>query len=113
MKRIAFFVYGVMGHLLFLATYAWMAGFVGSLLVPQSIDAPITDPAWQAISIDLALILLFGLQHSIMARPSFKQVWTRIVPQPIERATYVYASCVVTMLLMWQWRAVGPLVWNV
>ena len=113
MKSIAFFIYGVVGHLFFLATYAWMAGFVGSLLVRHTIDSPISDPMWRAIAIDLGLILLFALQHSIMARPSFKQVWTRIVPQPLERSTYVYASCVVTILLMWQWRAVGPLVWDV
>lgn len=113
MKRMAFFVYGVTGHLLFLATYAWLAGFVGNLLVPHSIDSPSTDSWTQAAAIDLALIVLFGLQHSIMARPGFKQVWTRFVPQPIERATYVFISCALTMLLMWQWRAIDLVIWDV
>ncbi len=113
MKRMAFFVYGVTGHLLFLATYAWLAGFVGNLLVPRSIDSPPTDPWPLAAAIDLGLIVLFGLQHSIMARPWFKQVWTRFVPQPIERATYVFISCALTMLLMWQWRSIDLVIWDV
>jgi protein-S-isoprenylcysteine O-methyltransferase Ste14 len=108
-----FFVYGVTGHLLFLATYVWLAGFVGNLLVPCSIDSPASDSVPLAVAIDLGLIVLFGLQHSIMARPAFKQVWTRIVPQPIERSTYVFASSAVTILLMWQWRAVDLVIWDV
>jgi len=113
MKRMLFFAYGVTGYLLFLATYAWLAGFLGNLLVPHSIDSPASDSVLQAISIDLALIVLFGLQHSIMARPAFKQVWTRIVPQPIERSTYLFASNAVTILLLWQWRPVDLVVWDV
>ena len=113
MKRMAFFVYGVTGHLLFLAIYVWLAGFVGDLLVPHSIDSAASTSIPQALGIDLRLIALFGLQHSIMARPAFKRVWTRIVPEPIERSTYVFASCAVTMLLMWQWRPIDLVVWNV
>lgn len=113
MKRTIFFLYGVTGHLLFLGIYVWLACFVGNIVVPQAIDFPITDPAPLAIIIDLGLIALFGLQHSVMARPAFKRVWTRIVPQPIERSTYVYASCAVTALLIWQWRPVGAIVWDV
>jgi protein-S-isoprenylcysteine O-methyltransferase Ste14 len=108
-----FFVYGVTGHLLFLATYAWLAGFVGDLLVTHSIDSPTPDSVPLAVAIDLGLIVLFGLQHSIMARPAFKEIWTRIVPQPIERSTYVLVSCAVTVLLMWQWRSVALVVWDV
>ncbi|MGE5138577.1 MAG: methanethiol S-methyltransferase [Rudaea sp.] len=113
MKRMTFFAYGVTGYLLFLATYAWLVAFIGDLLVPRSIDSPATGSVPLKVAIDLGLIALFGLQHSIMARPAFKQVWTRIVPQPIERSTYVFASCAVTMLLMWQWRAVDLVVWDV
>jgi len=113
MKRTAFFVYGVTGHLLFLATYAWLAGFVGNILVPRSIDSPASNSVPLAVAIDLGLIALFGLQHSIMARPAFKRVWTRIVPQPIERSTYVFAANAVTMLLMWQWSAIDLVVWDV
>jgi methanethiol S-methyltransferase len=112
MRRWSFFVYGVFCHLLFLATYAWMAGFVGNLLVPKSIDSSPTDGV-SAVGIDLMLLALFGLQHSIMARPGFKRVWTRLVPQPIERSTYVFVSCLVCFLLMWQWRAIDGLVWDV
>jgi protein-S-isoprenylcysteine O-methyltransferase Ste14 len=108
-----FFIYGVTGHLLFLATYAWFVGFVGDLLVPRSVDSPTSDSVPLAVAIDLGLIVLFGLQHSIMARPAFKQVWTRFVPQPIERSTYVFTSCAVLMLLMWQWQAVDLVVWDV
>ena len=112
MKRMAFFCYGVTGHLLFLVTYAWLAGFVGNLLVPHSIDSPASNSAWRAAVIDLGLVALFGLQHSIMARPTFKRVWTRIVPEPIERSTYVYASCAMTALLIWQWQPIGLIVWD-
>jgi len=113
MKRTVFFVYGVTAHLCFLATYAWLACFVGNLLVEHSVDSPIAGSVLPALLIDLGLIVLFGLQHSIMARPAFKEVWTKIVPRPIERSTYVFASCVVTVLLIWQWRAVDLVVWDV
>lgn len=113
MMRMAFFIYGVTAHLLFLAVYVWLAGFVTNLVVPLSVDSPTSTPVPLAVVVDLGLIVLFGLQHSIMARPSFKQVWTRIVPQPIERSTYVFASNAVTALLMWQWRAIDVVIWDV
>src|SRR5687768_4516653 len=103
MKRWLFFVYGVSGHLLFLGTFAYMAGFVGNFLVPKSIDSNAGEATTAAIAINVLLLGLFAAQHSIMARPAFKRVWTRVVPQPIERSTYVFASCLVTILLMWQW----------
>jgi protein-S-isoprenylcysteine O-methyltransferase Ste14 len=113
MRRWSFFVYGVVCHLLFVATFAYMAGFVGNLLVPKSIDTPAATSTGGTLFIDLALIALFGLQHSIMARPAFKRYWTRLVPPPIERSTYVLISCVVTFLLMWQWQGIEALIWNV
>lgn len=113
MKRIAFFAYGVTGHLLFLAIYVWLAGFVGNLLVPHSIDGPAEGSSLAAALVDLGLIALFGLQHSIMARPAFKRLWTRVVPQPIERSTYVFASCAVTALLIWQWQPIELVIWDV
>jgi protein-S-isoprenylcysteine O-methyltransferase Ste14 len=108
-----FFVYGVACHLFFLVTYAYMAGFVGNFGVPKSIDSETSMPWAWAVTIDLILVAAFGLQHSVMARPAFKRHWTRLVPQPIERSTYVLASCIVTGLLMWQWRAVDVVVWDV
>src|SRR4051812_30918882 len=106
MKRWLFFLYGVACHLFFLGTFAYMAAFVANVGVPHTIDTPARDPVWTAITINVLLLALFAAQHSIMARPAFKRVWTRIIPKPIERSTYVLASCVVTILLMWQWRGI-------
>ncbi len=112
MLRWTFFVYGVLCHLLFLATYGYMAGFVGDFLAPHSIDSP-SSGGLAAAAVDLGLIGLFALQHSVMARPAFKRLWTRLVPQPIERSTYVLFSCAVTAFLMWQWRGLDAVVWDV
>jgi protein-S-isoprenylcysteine O-methyltransferase Ste14 len=113
MRRWLFFVYGALCHLLFLGTFAYMAGFVGNYLVPKTIDSASTGPTGQAILVNVLLLAVFAGQHSIMARPAFKRVWTRIIPEPIERSTYVLISCVVTFLLMWQWRGIDQVVWNV
>ncbi len=111
-KRWVFFIYGVLCHLLFLGTFAYMAGFVGDFLVPKSIDSPSNAAPLTAILINLALLGLFALQHSVMARPAFKRLWTRLVPTPIERSTYVLVSCLVTFFVMWQWRAMPTVVWD-
>jgi protein-S-isoprenylcysteine O-methyltransferase Ste14 len=111
-KRWLFFVYGVAAHLMFFAIFAYMAGFVGDLLVPTTIDSPAEGSVAAAVMIDLALLALFAAQHSIMARPAFKRIWTRIVPTEIERSTYVLLSCVVTAILMWQWRGIDAVVWD-
>jgi protein-S-isoprenylcysteine O-methyltransferase Ste14 len=112
MRRWSFFIYGVFCYLLFLATSAYMAGFVGNLLVPKSIDSAPADGR-AAVAINLLLLGLFGVQHSIMARPWFKRFWTRLVPQPIERSTYCLLSCAVVLLLIWQWRGLDAVLWNV
>lgn len=113
MQRWLFFIYGVICHLLFLAAFAYLAGFVGNFLVPKSIGTPSSVSLGVAAAIDLGLVLLFGLQHSIMARPKFKRWWTRMVPQPIERSTYVLLSCVVTFLLVWLWQGIDVVIWDV
>lgn len=112
MRRWLFFIYGVVCHLLFLAVFAYMAGFVGNVFVPKSIDSAADGSVATAIVIDVLLLVLFGVQHSVMARPSFKKIWTRFIPEPIERSTYVLASCIVSFLLMWQWRGIDRVVWN-
>jgi protein-S-isoprenylcysteine O-methyltransferase Ste14 len=89
------------------------AGFVGDWLVPKTIDTPSRITLPSAIGINLMLIALFALQHSVMARPEFKRHWTRIVPQPLERSTYVLASCIVTIFLMLAWQGIGLVVWDV
>jgi protein-S-isoprenylcysteine O-methyltransferase Ste14 len=113
MKRALFFAYGVANHLLFLAVFAYMACFVGGLLVPRTIDAAGAAFSWRAVVVDGLLVGLFGLQHSVMARPAFKAWLTRVVPVEIERSTYVLASNVVMILLMALWIPLGPTVWAV
>jgi protein-S-isoprenylcysteine O-methyltransferase Ste14 len=113
MKRWLFLVYGVAGYATFLAVYAYLAGFVGNFLVPKSIDAPAAGRTLEAVTVNLLLVALFAVQHSVMARPAFKRVWTRLVPEPIERATYVWLANAATILLMWQWRPIDALVWDV
>jgi protein-S-isoprenylcysteine O-methyltransferase Ste14 len=113
MRRILFFAYGVLSHVLFLAVFAYMAGFVGNLLVPISIDAPGAGFAWGAVLGNLLLVALFGLQHSAMARPRFKAWLTRVVPPEIERSTYVLVSNALMIGLMALWQPLGPNVWHV
>lgn len=113
MKRWCFFAYGVACHVLFLGVYAYFCAFTANVVVPRSIDAPVDTPWGAAIAVNLALLAVFGVQHSVMARPAFKRVWTQFVPKPIERSTYVLASCFVTALLMWQWRPIDASVWDV
>lgn len=112
MKRWVFLGYGAFGYATFLAMYAYMAGFVGNFGVPKSIDGPVSSRTAEAVTINLLLLALFAVQHSVMARPGFKRVWTRLVPQPIERATYVWLANAVTILLMWQWRPMDTVVWD-
>jgi protein-S-isoprenylcysteine O-methyltransferase Ste14 len=113
MKRWLFFAYGVACHFLFLAVYAYFCGFTGNLLVPKSIDSPTATAFAPAMAINFSLLLAFGLSHSIMARPAFKQVWTRFVPKEIERSTYVLVSNLMLALLMWQWRAMPGVIWDI
>jgi len=112
MKRWLFFFYGVTCHLFFLVTFVCLAVFVGDLVLPKTIDTPSAGPTGTALAVDLALLALFAAQHSIMARPVFKRVWTRFVPEPIERTTYVFFSCLVTWILMWQWRGIDAIAWQ-
>ena len=115
MKFIAYLSFAITAYALFLAEYLYFAGFVGNLAVPVSIDAPRRAAGTPAVdlSVNLALLLLFGLQHSVMARPWFKRVWTRFVPETIERSVYVFASVVVLGLLMAFWRPLPAVVWNI
>jgi protein-S-isoprenylcysteine O-methyltransferase Ste14 len=113
LKRLAFFAYGVVCYVVFLATFLYAIAFIGNLGTPTALDAAPTGPFAAALAIDTALLALFALQHSIMARRGFKQWWTRLVPQPIERSTYVLFSSLALILLFWQWQPIGGLVWSV
>jgi len=112
-KRVSFFVYGLASYVLFLGTFLYAIAFIGNLGVPTALDGPASDPLWRALAINLGLLTLFAVQHSVMARPAFKRAWTRIVPKPIERSTYVLFSSLALILLFWQWRPLGGTVWSV
>ncbi len=113
MKRWMFFSYGVACYLLFLGLCGYFTGFVGNVLVPKSLDSAPAGALGTAIAVNLGLLALFTAQHSIMARPAFKRLWTRIVPQPVERSTYVLFSCLAVAVLIWQWRTIDGIVWDV
>src|SRR5688572_26620269 len=91
MKRIAIFLYGTLSYIVFLGTFLYVIGFVGNFLVPKSIDSAPLLPFSQALAIDLALLAIFAVQHSLMARPFFKRWITRYIPAEAERSTYVLA----------------------
>ena len=104
-------LYGVLNYVVFLGVFLYAIGFVGGVAVPKTLNSGPAAPLGEALGVNIALLLLFGLSHSIMARPRFKQRWTQIVPEPIERATYVLVSNVVLILLFWQWRPMPEIVW--
>jgi methanethiol S-methyltransferase len=105
--------YGTIAYLIFLAVLVYTIGFLANVGVPKGIDAGDVGPVWLAVAVDAGLLALFAVQHTVMARPWFKRWWTRFVPTPIERSTFVLTASLALALLLWQWRPISSTVWSV
>jgi protein-S-isoprenylcysteine O-methyltransferase Ste14 len=104
---------GAVSYAAFLASFLYAIGFVGNFAVPHSIDHGVSAPVGQALVVNVVLLALFAVQHGVMARPAFKRCWTRFVPNPVERSTYVLLASTVLFVVFWQWRTIPAVIWDV
>jgi methanethiol S-methyltransferase len=111
--RVVAFLYGLAAYLIFFLTFLYAIGFVSGLMVPKAIDTGAVVPLTEALVVDILLMSLFAVQHSVMARPQFKEWWTRYVPKSVERSTYVLLASLALVLLFWQWRPIPTVVWRI
>ncbi|MBT8273079.1 MAG: isoprenylcysteine carboxylmethyltransferase family protein [Bacteroidia bacterium] len=113
MKKTLIFLYGILSYIVFLASFLYAIGFVGNFIVPKTIDSGEATGMTMSIVINLALLSLFAIQHSIMARPGFKKKWTKIIPESMERSTFVLLTSLILFLIFWKWQPMTAKVWNI